>query len=233
MASDGGSSSAVAVATVFHCPEGERVKHNTPSTNFHLAADTTFFEILQAACTYYGANIADSVLRNGSGSIWPMKDTVANGLRYGGQVRLTPSDKGDEDAEEEKIVEEEEVEKDDVDDGRVIAARPPLVRELVLHTIFVIILVFDTYLGVGTQPDYKTHLALENAFINPRSSRAPLMTDPAMEAAENYLSIYTSRQMCTWLTNRLVDGLFETDLHDAWGDIQVYNRVAVRLPVPP
>ena len=59
------------------------------------------------------------------------------------------------------------------------------------------------------------------------------MIDRSMEAADDYRSIYTPNQMCTWLTNRLVDGLFETDLRDAWGDIQVYNRVAVRASPHP
>lgn len=214
------------VATVYFCPEGERVRANTPSTNFRLAPDTTFFEILQGACMYYEQNISDSVLRNASGSIWPVKDLVAHSLR-GGEIRLTPNDRGDEGEEKKEEVVEEEIEKDEVDDGRVVAARPPLIRELVLHMLFLTVLVADTYM-VGTYPAYKTHNALENAFILPRNSMQPLIEDHAIEYADNFRSVHTPRQMCTWLTNRLIDGLFQTDLHDAWGDIEVYNRVAVR-----
>ena len=44
-----GDRPAVHVASVYFCPDGERIGVTTPSTNFHLAAETTFFEILQGA----------------------------------------------------------------------------------------------------------------------------------------------------------------------------------------
>jgi len=229
MAEAGAGGPTLTVATVYFCPEGERVGMATPSANFRLAADTTFFEILQGACTYYEQNIADMVLRNAGGSIWPMKDRVANGLRYGGEIRLTPNDKGDEQdkAQIEEVV--EEVEKDDVDDGRVVAARPPLVRELILHMLFLAILITDTYL-VNTKPVFRTHKALEAAFIQPQNSRDPLITDPRgghhQEAVNDFHSIFTTPQMCTWLTERRIDGRFDTDLRDAWGNVEVFNRVA-------
>ena len=43
---------AISVATIYFCPDGEPVGVTTPSTNFRLAGDTTFFEILQGVCTY-------------------------------------------------------------------------------------------------------------------------------------------------------------------------------------
>lgn len=221
-----GDKPEIAVATVYYCPEGEKISHDVVSTNFRLAAETTFFDILQNACIYYQHDIADMVLRNQAGSIWPVKDRVAKGLKQqpGGQIRLTPNDMGDESTvAEEEAVEEEKVE-DHVDDGRVVAARPPLYRELVLHFIFLSILITDTYI-VPTKPVFRTHQALEQAFILPQNSRQPVM-DSAQEAVNDFSSIYTTRQMCSWLTERLTNGLFNTDLNDAWGDVEVFNRIA-------
>ena len=223
----------VSVTSVYFCPEGERVRSSTPSANFHLAADTTFFEILQGACTYFGRNIADMVLRNANGSIWPIRDHVANGLRHGGQIRLTPSDRGDDEEEVEEVVVVEEVEKDDVDDGRVVAARPPLYRELFLHIFFLAILMSDTYIMGETKHVYQTHGALENAFILPRHSRQPLLMSSNRQAVDNFEGIRNPNHMCSWLRERLIDGLFRTDLQDAWGDIEVFNRIAVRDAAPP
>ena len=215
----------VSVTSVYFCPEGERIRPSTASANFHLAADTTFFDILQGACSYFGRNIADMVLRNANGSIWPMRDRVSNALRHGGQIRLTPSDRGDDEEEVEEVVVVEEVEKDDVDDGRVVAARPPLYRELFLHIFFLTILMSDTYM-VETKPVYHTHRALENAFIFPRNSRQPLMMGSNQQAVDNFEDIHNPNHMCSWLRERLIDGLFRTDLQDGWGDIEVFNRIA-------
>ena len=58
------------VVTVWFCPDGEKVnKMATVSTNFHLAADTTFFEILRGACVYYERSLQDMVLRNSAGPL--------------------------------------------------------------------------------------------------------------------------------------------------------------------
>jgi len=106
----------------------------------------------------------------------------------------------------------------------VVAARPPLYTELVLHLIFLIVLIADTYM-VSTKPVYRTHRALESAFIDSQNSRPPLFLNASQEAVNDFHSIFTTPQMCSWLTTRLVDGLFDTDLRDSWGNIEVFNRV--------
>lgn len=224
------SKQSITAASVFFCPNGESTRMSIDSMKIRLSSATTFKDLHYSSCLYYSQNPKEWALRNENGAIWPPKSIVIDEMRHGGSVRLTPNDEKfdvEEKVEEETVEEEEQAE----DDGRVAGARVPKTRELFMHFVFLTILIVDTYLGSNTEARYKVHSALEDAFIKPRSARleaAAQMGGATSDAfvAEDFKKIHTTSQMCSWLRVRLPDGLFHSDMGDAWGSVAIFNRVA-------
>ena len=229
MAESSGTPKGLLSASVFFCPNGESTKNHTHSTKVRLSATTTFGDLHTATCLYYSQKPTDWVLCNENGAIFPIKKFVVDEMRHGGSIRFRPNE---EKFDEVEVKEEEEAEEEEKleDDGRVVGARAPKTRELVLHFLFLSILVVDTYLGSNTEGRYKVHSALEKAFIHPRGAQyaaagsGGATTDSFI--AQDFRKIHTTSQMCSWLKVRLPDGLFRSDMGDGWGSVAIFNRVA-------
>ena len=234
------------IAIIYFCPNDESPANAPEVFKLRYNRQTTFSEVLSEAAYYFGKEPGKMVLKDDNSSQWPLNRRVWQELqKIARAIRLCPVEEEavDEAAKEvDAVVQEEEA---DGDDTKPPLPRPPLIRELVIHCIFLVSLIWHSKADNTETALFELHNAMSGAFFQQQFEldyTNTVLTDQTEFAnkaihnvaetrtaldKEDMFGVQSNKQLCGWLDANLRRGLFDTDAsgNDASGAIMSFNRV--------
>ena len=195
--------------TVIYCPHEEAVS----VARFHLPATAKFSELRAAASRYFAEDLSSVVLKDELGAQWPLGALVVQhlGCSMHLRIRLCQDEQRLGAANIEDTLSPVAQATDEEDDGRVSSARPPLFRELIIHALFILVLLVDTYTTRSTDQEHVLYTTLSKAIVSTRVHN------------RTFMEISKQSQACDWLKGPFAT-MVVTDI-DASGSMQFYNRL--------
>ena len=125
------------IAIIYYCPNGESAAQAPAIVKYRYDQQTIFLELLREATTYFGEDFGNVVLKDNFGATWPVNRSVWTELAsVDRDLRLCQIHEASEDTVEEEEPASETEELVDEDVTRTVGKRPPLLREFVVHMLF-------------------------------------------------------------------------------------------------
>ncbi|KAL1512252.1 hypothetical protein AB1Y20_005514 [Prymnesium parvum] len=205
--------------TVYVCASDQNYRSPDRLLRFYFDENTTFHGIHKQAAHAICQPIADVILTDENGAIWPDQRLVKDEIRSNQPdpiLRLSPTPTDASTTSEDSTVKEVVVTRIE-DDGAVKGARPPKRRELALHTAFVLCLLVELVTSFNTRTLYELRGPVLSAL-----TESPIL--PVDTSSKTYINIRSYNEVLQWIEGPLIATLTESSAAPT-GSIMSQNRM--------